>query len=118
MKKQNKIQFIWFLAFFAAISAVSISAFTGLFKSEPTIVKQTSTPPKEKGPIQFTSTLDNNYFYDNENVYLYIDLKADKIESTKERSPLNVSVVIDKSGSMSEKNKLEYVKKAVDYIID
>ncbi|MFI5212112.1 MAG: VWA domain-containing protein, partial [Ignavibacteria bacterium] len=36
----------------------------------------------------------------------------------RERTPLNISVVIDRSGSMGEKNKLEYVKKSVDYIID
>jgi Ca-activated chloride channel family protein len=117
MKKQNKTQFIFFLTLFIFISALSISAYTGLFKKEPTNVKQTVSPPKERGPIQFTSSLDNNYFYDNENVYLYIDLKADKIEA-RERTPLNVSVVIDRSGSMADKNKLDYVKKAVDYIID
>ena len=118
MKKQNKTSFVLFLAIFIVISALSISAYSGLFKSEPTKVKQTISPPKGGGPIQFTTTLDNNYYYDNNNVYLYIDLKADKVENAKERTPLNISVVIDKSGSMGEKNKLDYVKKAVDYIID
>src|SRR4030095_7352430 len=121
MKKQNKSPFILFLSVFIIISALSISAYTGLFKSDPTKVKQTISPPKETsggGPIQFQSSLDNNYYFDNNSVYLYIDLKADKVREDRLRTPLNIAIVIDKSGSMAEKNKLEYVKKAVDYIID
>jgi Ca-activated chloride channel homolog len=122
MKKQNKTQLILFIAIFALISAISIAAYTGAFsKNSPVKVNQTSftpRPPSGSGPIKFTTSLDNNYYYDNENVYLYVDLKADKVESTKERTPLNIAVVIDKSGSMAEKKKLEFVKKAVDYIID
>ncbi len=121
MKKQNKTQLILFIAIFALISAISIAAYTGAFiKNSPVKVNQTSFIPKPPsgGPIQLTTSLDNNYYYDNENVYLYVDLKAGKVESTKERTPLNIAVVIDKSGSMAEKKKLEFVKKAVDYIID
>ncbi len=122
MKKQNKTQLILFIVIFALISAISIAAYTGMFsKNSPVKVNQTSFIPKTQhggGPIQLTTSLDNSYYYDNENVYLYVDLKAGKVESSKERTPLNISIVIDKSGSMAEKNKLEYVKKAVEYIID
>jgi Ca-activated chloride channel family protein len=118
MKKQNKTPFILFLSLFIIISALSISAYSGLFKSNPNKIKQTIAPPKGGGPIQFSSKLDNDYYYDNNSVYLYIDLRAEKVKDEKERSPLNIAIVIDKSGSMGEKNKLEYVKKAVDYIID
>jgi len=121
MKKQNKTPFILFLSLFIVISALSISAYSGLFKSGPTQVKQTSgniNKTGDGGPIKFSTNLDNSYYYDNNNVYLYIDLKADKIGDEREKTPLNISVVIDRSGSMGEKNKLEYVKKAVDYIID
>jgi Ca-activated chloride channel family protein len=68
--------------------------------------------------LQFTTTLDNDYYFDNNHVYLYIDLRAQKVDERKERTPLNIAVVIDRSGSMADKNKLDYVKKAVDYIID
>ena len=34
------------------------------------------------------------------------------------RTPFNIAIVIDKSGSMAEKKKLDYVKKSVDHIID
>jgi Ca-activated chloride channel family protein len=122
MKKQNKTQLILFMAIFAVISAFSIAAYSGLFtKSSPVKMNQTSMvpkPPAGGGPIQLTTSLDNDYYYDNENVYLYVDLKTGKVEASKERTPLNIAIVIDKSGSMAEKNKLEYVKKAVEYIID
>ncbi|MGH2575247.1 MAG: vWA domain-containing protein, partial [Ignavibacteria bacterium] len=42
----------------------------------------------------------------------------DMAATYRERTPLNIAVVIDKSGSMGEKNKIGYVKKAVDYIIE
>jgi Ca-activated chloride channel homolog len=121
MKKQNKSQFIWFLALFIIITVVSVAAYTGAFRNDGLKVQPTSTPPIHKtggGPIHLTTNLDNSYYYDNDNVYLYVDLKAEKVSAGSEKSPLNISVVIDRSGSMGEKNKLEYVKKAVDYVID
>lgn len=124
MKKQNKSHLILFLGIFTIVSLISAGSYLGFFKDTPIKVNQTNAPavfhPQYGGggPIKLTTSLDNSYYYDNENVYLYVDLKADKIESSKERTPLNISIVIDKSGSMAEKNKLEFVKKAVEYIID
>lgn len=124
MKKQNKSTIIFFLAIFTVVSLISAGSYFGFFKDTPIKVNQTNAPSTNHpqygggGPIKLTTSLDNSYYFDNENVYLYVDLKADKVETTKERSPLNISIVIDKSGSMAEKNKLEYVKKAVEYIID
>lgn len=70
-------------------------------------------------PITFSSQLNNKYYYDNNNVYLNLEVKSSDVSNKAiRRTPLNVSVVIDKSGSMAEKNKLEFVKKAVDHIID
>ncbi len=122
MKKQNKTPFILFLTAFIVVSVLSISAYTGVFKKDG-MAKDNPRyfPPIGKtggGPLQLTTSLDNEYYFDNKNVYLYIDLKADKVGNEKERSPLNIAVVIDRSGSMSDKNKLEYVKKSVDYIIE
>ncbi|MCI0448653.1 MAG: VWA domain-containing protein [Chlorobi bacterium] len=121
MKKLNKTQFSLFLPVFIIIAALSISAYYGGFKKEPTKVNQTIStikPLDGGGPIKLATSLDNSYYYDNDNLYLYIDLKADKVGEDKERAPLNIGVVIDKSGSMADKNKLDYVKKAVDYVID
>ena len=122
MKKQNKTPFILFLIVFVIASALSVSAYTGVFKKD---VIGKDNPPKFPpigntggGPLQLTTSLDNEYYFDNNNVYLYIDLKADRVGDEKDRSPLNIAVVIDRSGSMGDKNKLDYVKKAVEYIID
>lgn len=120
MKKQNKISIILFLAFFVIVSALSIA---GIFsKSGPQkvspVVGHTKSVGGIGGTINLSTSLDNTYFYDSKSVYLYVDLKAEKVEKEKERTPLNISIVIDKSGSMADKNKLEYVKKAVNYIID
>jgi len=122
MKKQNKTPFVLILTAFIVVSVLSISAYTGVFKKDG-IAKDNPPkfPPIVKtggGPLELTTSLDNDYYFDNNNVYLYIDLKADKVGDDKERSPLNIGIVIDRSGSMSDKNKLEYVKKAVEYIID
>lgn len=122
MKKHNKTPLILFTTAFVIIAVLCISAYAGLFsKDKPTRPTQVVTPSLNKtggGPIHLTSSLDNSYFLDNRNVYLYVDLKAERSEKERERSPMNIAIVIDRSGSMADKNKLEYVKKAVNYIID
>ncbi|MCC6866444.1 MAG: VWA domain-containing protein [Ignavibacteria bacterium] len=128
MKKYSKKPFLTTIASITILTALSISAFIIFPKpGNPVKVQQTKSPVDIKenstgkvgtGPIKFTSTLDNNYFYQNNSVYLYIDLEAEKVNETSRRTPMNISIVIDRSGSMSEKNKLDYVKKAVQYLID
>jgi Ca-activated chloride channel homolog len=74
---------------------------------------------KTDDPITLTQKLNNRYFFDNSIVYLNLDiLSNEKPDSRGERTPLNISVVIDKSGSMAEKNKLNFVKKALEHIIN
>lgn len=95
----------------------NIFSATSLFKKPLDITGATKNP----GPIQLSMKLNNNYYYDKENsqVYLYLDLNADEIEVVEEdRTPMNLSIVIDRSGSMSSSNKLGYVKEAVSYILD
>ena len=103
---------------FAVIAIVCIAAYTGSVIKAPSHGNHSKNNFKTNGPIQFSTSLNNKYFYDDNQVYLYVELNADKIEGAKERTPLNIAVVIDKSGSMADKNKIEYVKKSVDYIID
>lgn len=122
MNKQNKTLFILLFSLFIVFSAFSVYAYTRIFKGEITnnAARRIHTPkfPDGGGPLHLTTNLDNSYYFDNNSVYLYVDLKSDKVGEIRERTPLNVAIVIDRSGSMSEKNKLDYVKKAVDYIID
>jgi Ca-activated chloride channel family protein len=118
MKNENKTRFILFLTAFIAVSVLSVSAYTGAFNKNGKYVSPKPPIGGGGGPIHLTTTLDNSYYFDNNNVYLFVDLKADKVGDDKDRSPMNIAIVIDRSGSMADKNKLEYVKKAVDYIID
>lgn len=70
--------------------------------------------------LQFAAHLDNAYFFQGSNkreIFLYATLKAGKAPTAQERVPLNISLVVDRSGSM-QGDKLNYVKKAVDFVID
>lgn len=70
--------------------------------------------------LQLTTLLNNDFHLKgiSENkAYLYVELKANKVDTTEERIPLNISLVVDRSGSMKGK-KIEYVKKAVQFVID
>lgn len=49
--------------------------------------------------------------------YLMIEVKGKEAKQDAQRSPLNISLVIDRSGSM-QGDKLKYVKKAVEFVID
>ena len=67
---------------------------------------------------QFLS--ENNYWLlgsPKTSLFVYFELQAAKFEGEKTRVPLNISLVIDHSGSM-EGDKLAYAKKAVDFVID
>lgn len=82
-------------------------------------VKKVTKAKITDDPITFSSELNNKYYYDNNNIYLNLDIKSfSRTEKFSERTPLNISVVIDKSGSMADKDKLTFVKKAVEHIID
>ncbi len=55
--------------------------------------------------------------YNGGTAYLQICVATPIIESG-ERRPLNLAVVLDRSGSMSDEGKIEYAKKAVRSLID
>ena len=70
--------------------------------------------------IETKFLLNNPYFRTNGNtkeVYLYVQLNAHEAQTTQKRLPLNISLVIDRSGSM-EGNKIKYAKKAADFVIN
>lgn len=73
------------------------------------------------GVITFTSGLDNDYYQsdsNNKTVYFYIEAKLAKLLNLpQKRTPLNISIVIDRSGSM-QGVKMGYAKKAAKGMID
>src|SRR5437763_10879290 len=73
------------------------------------------------GVISFTTGLDNdNYLVDSNNkkIFFYVETRLAKlINLPPKRTPLNISIVIDRSGSM-QGVKMGYAKKAAKGIID
>ena len=72
----------------------------------------------QKGSVALEVGINNSYHYGNEPIYLYADVTATNDVPKLERQPLNIALIIDKSGSMRHEGKLENVKKAANFIID
>jgi len=77
----------------------------------------------QNGEVNLKSSLSYNYMQvtsEDKLVYLLVDVlpAAGGQGASMGHVPLNLSLVLDKSGSMYAQEKLEYVKKAVMYVID
>jgi Ca-activated chloride channel family protein len=70
--------------------------------------------------IKMITLLDNPYYIsaDGKELYLYVRVKSGKAPENINRTPLNVSLVLDRSGSMGSDRKLENAKEAVKFVID
>ena len=74
--------------------------------------------PEGRSVAMETALNNNNRLIgSDEPVYLQIELFSQEIED-KERIPLNISLVIDRSGSMASERKLDYVKKAAEFVVN
>lgn len=80
----------------------------------------TSKPPLTEKCLTLAVEPSNPFFIPGKqnNVYLRLGLIAGQKKIVKKRVPLNIALVIDRSGSMGSQNKLEYVKKAAICAID
>ncbi len=69
--------------------------------------------------IQYSATLDNAYYTSTTaESYLYLDIQAGFYQNPDvTRAPLNLALVLDKSGSMKG-DKIDYVRRAANFIID
>lgn len=74
------------------------------------------------GFITFTTGLDNSYYlFDsvNRKGFLYLEIKTNRSDTeSKKRIPLNISIVLDRSGSMAANDKMDFAKNAAKGIID
>lgn len=61
----------------------------------------------------------NSWVYQNSSgdCYLYVNIKSSEGTATKPRVPLNISLVLDRSGSMSGE-KIRYARQAAKFLID
>ncbi|MGQ9705625.1 MAG: vWA domain-containing protein [bacterium] len=73
---------------------------------------------EQKGPIKLDVKQENQFalIKAQNRMFIEVDLLSDKSMSPN-KLPVNFSIVIDRSGSMLEKGKLEYVKEAVSYLV-
>jgi Ca-activated chloride channel family protein len=82
----------------------------------------TFDPAHSSAALTFWPILGNEYGLVGTAATAYLELKfrAGEVpaEVTKDRPPLNLCLVIDRSGSMGSAGKLEYVKEAAKYVID
>jgi len=80
-----------------------------------------TTITKNMNEIHFTSATDNDYYRTdttNRHCFLYVETRVDEFfNDHAKRVPLNLSIVIDRSGSM-EGDKIKYAREAAIYIIE
>ena len=69
--------------------------------------------------LRLVSGIDHSHYIKGSKspFYLYLELEAVKAATSEKRLPLNLGIVIDRSGSMSGK-KIEYAREAVKFIIN
>ena len=70
--------------------------------------------------VQSTFVAENQFWLSNspkQNFYLYLELQGGEAPAAANRVPLNLSLVIDRSGSM-QGDKIAYAKKAAEFVVD
>jgi Ca-activated chloride channel family protein len=81
--------------------------------------QSTNKQSKSIGNISYSAAFENDYFTpQNRQGNYYVEVHTDKyLREDQGRTPLNISIVIDRSGSMAG-SKLQNAKQAASYIVD
>lgn len=74
-------------------------------------------PPAADGVVKWTVRPSHGAALPGSAVHVLIELAADSVERAN-RAPINLALVLDRSGSMSARRKLEYAKAAAHIAID
>lgn len=88
--------------------------------SDTTFAELERMLPSDSGDfVKLSASLNRDQYQpagDDATRYLYVEVSTKKYESKQERKPLNISLVIDKSGSM-EGDKMTFVKEAAAFVV-
>jgi len=117
MSRIKKPSFFLFLILGSILISLSL-AHSYLEKPRSQETSQKQAPQALKGEVQLMAKGSHGYVLKGaeEDFYVLINLKTPKRHNTK-NLPLNVAIVIDRSGSMADKGKLSYAKKAAKEFI-
>ena len=81
----------------------------------------TPLPTIQDGSVALSAAFENPFLLQDEQseyVHLLVTAQGGISDSNTPRTPLNIAVVLDRSGSMSSENKLEYAKSACQLVLD
>lgn len=87
---------------------------------QPSPVNSNTVSGDSMGAVSWLAKPGNILFMNDassEDFYLYINVRGNEIKTDQKRVPLNISLVLDRSGSMSG-NKIAYAKKAAGFVIE
>ncbi len=76
-------------------------------------------PVQSGGPVRMSCALSNTHILQGAGgeVFLQIVLGADSVAPAR-RLPMNLALVIDRSGSMASQNKLGFAKRAAEFLVN
>lgn len=124
--KQKIVTGLFTMISLAAIISLSSFYFTPSSKDlrdqpdqDPISYSSSNKQSQTRGGITLSTGFENDYYSNSQNQgNFYIEVKAEKkYEEELNHIPLNISVVIDRSGSMAGE-KMQNAKKAAKHIVD
>ncbi len=116
----NSLLFMLFLSSCVSDSEVSQQE-TQIAENKNIQVVHNAVESTFEEAVQFKANLDNPYYYNDSDepyIHLLVQLTGNESDQSTKRTPLNISMVMDRSGSMSSENKLKKVKEACTLIAE